>query len=107
MTSWTSSPNFLERPATRNASTMSSHLLSLGLSANLIFPGDDDKDSEAEKELQALVEGLDIKDAVTQRELEDSDEGEENDDGIEGWAEERAKLSEADRKAHDDSVRPV
>jgi hypothetical protein len=66
-----------------------------------ISRGDDDKDSEAEKKLQALAEGLDIKDAVTQRELE------ENDDGTEGWAKERAKLSEADHKAHDDSVRPI
>lgn len=67
----------------------------------------DDKDTEAEKELRALAKGLDIEDIVTQRELEDSDEDDQNDDGTEGWAEERAKLSAADRLEHDDSVRPV
>ena len=54
-----------------------------------------------------MAEGLDVNDAMTQRELEDSDKDEENDDGTEGWAEERAKLSAVDHKEHDESIRPI
>jgi len=69
-------------------------------------PGDD-TDSEAEQELWELAEGLDIEDATTQREWETDEDEDEDDDGIEGWAEERAELSEADREEHDENVRPV
>ena len=54
-----------------------------------------------------MAEGLDIDDALTQRELENFDEDEENDDGTEGWAEKRAKLSAVDHKEHDESIRPI
>ena len=54
-----------------------------------------------------MAEGLDIDDALTQRELENFHEDEENDDGTEGWAETRAKLSAVDHKEHDESIRPI
>jgi len=69
--------------------------------------GGDNWDSEAEQELQELAEGLDIEDAMTQREWETGKDNEEDDDGIEGWANERSELSAADREEHDKSIRPV
>jgi len=69
--------------------------------------GGDNWDSEAEQELQELAEGLDIEDAMTQREWETGEDNEEDDDGIEGWANERSELSAADCEEHDKSIRPV
>jgi hypothetical protein len=66
----------------------------------------DDCDSEAEQELQKLAEGLNIEDAVTQRE-QDMGDDEEEDEEVEGWANKRLKLSAADHKQHDESVRPI
>jgi isopentenyl diphosphate isomerase/L-lactate dehydrogenase-like FMN-dependent dehydrogenase len=63
-----------------------------------------DKDTEANKELQKLAEGLDSEDAETQREV---DNDEEDDEEIEGWANERQKLSAVKHKEHDESTRPV
>ena len=65
--------------------------------------GGDNWDSESEQELQELAEGLDIEDAMTQREWK-TGKDKDNDNGIEGWANERSELSAAD---HDESVRPV
>jgi hypothetical protein len=55
---------------------------------------------EAEEELHALAEGIDLKDLETQRERED-------DDDVDGWVDERNALSVADRDALDASVHPV
>jgi len=68
-----------------------------------ISKGGDNWDSESEQELQELAEGLDIEDAMTQREWK-TGKDKDNDNGIEGWANERSELSAAD---HDESVRPV
>ena len=55
----------------------------------------------AEQELRALAEGIDLEDMETQRE-----QGDDNDD-VEGWVDERNALSVADREELDASVRPV
>jgi hypothetical protein len=68
--------------------------------------GNSDEGTEAEQELRDLAEGLDVEDAVTHREHE-VDDDEEDDEEIEEWADERCKLSAADREEHDESVRPV
>jgi hypothetical protein len=53
---------------------------------------------EAEQELRALAEGIDLEDLATQR---------ERDDDVDGWVDERNALSVADHEALDASVRPV
>jgi hypothetical protein len=68
--------------------------------------GNNKKDGEVEKELQDLAEGLNIEEAMTQREQEVSDE-DKDDEEIEGWADKRRTLSEANRKKHDACTRPV
>lgn len=67
---------------------------------------DNEAMDEAERELQELAEGLDIEEAVTQREREVDNDGDEGDDD-DGWREERERLSVADRKELDESVRPI
>ena len=65
---------------------------------------------EAEQELQDLAEGLDIEEAVTQREREAADDEDDEDnegDDVSGWNEERAKMSVADHDELDESTRPV
>jgi hypothetical protein len=61
---------------------------------------------EAEQELRALAEGIDLEDLATQRERDDNDDDDEDDD-VDGWVDERNALSVADREALDASVRPV
>lgn len=63
--------------------------------------GSNDKDSETEQELQDLVEGLDIEDAVTQKEHKVDDEE------IEEWADKRGRLSATDHKEHSESIRAI
>jgi len=62
---------------------------------------------EAERELRDLAEGIDIEDEMTQGEWEipgDDDDDEENGDG---WVDEVATLSIADREELEVNVRPI
>jgi hypothetical protein len=62
---------------------------------------------EAERELQELAEGIDIEDKQTQDEWEGpDDEGGEGDD-VEGWVDEVACLSVADRVELEENIKPV
>jgi len=56
---------------------------------------------EAELELRALAEGIDLEDVETQGDQEDDD------DNVEGWIDERNVLSVDDHEELDVSVRPV
>jgi hypothetical protein len=58
---------------------------------------------EAERELREMAEGIDIEDDKTQYEWEASEDDENGD----GWIDEVAKLSIADREELEDSIRPV
>jgi hypothetical protein len=68
--------------------------------------GDSDTLDEAERELRELAEGLDLEEATTQseREVRDDEDGDDEDDE---WRYEVASLSASDRKALDESLRPV
>lgn len=59
--------------------------------------------TEAEAELQALADGLDIEEDYIQREVDDEDE----DDDVSGWVNECTLPSLPEREELDASVRPV
>jgi hypothetical protein len=61
---------------------------------------------KAERELRDLAEGIDIEEETMQgqREVPDDDDGEENGDG---WVDEVAALSIADREELEANVRPI
>lgn len=63
---------------------------------------------EAERELRELAEGLDIEEEQTkgEREGQDDEQDEEGEDP-DGWVDEVAGLSVADREALEENIRPV
>jgi hypothetical protein len=65
-----------------------------------------DELSEAEEELQALAEGSDIEEEVTQQEWE-AVEGEPDEDDENDWDEEREGLFVLDREDLDENARPI
>jgi hypothetical protein len=63
---------------------------------------------EAERELREMAEGIDIEDEVTQGEWEEQDNSEEDkDENNDGWIDEVAELSIADREELEANIRPV
>ena len=66
----------------------------------------DDQMDEAEQELQALAEGMDIEEEVTQQEREGLD-GEDDDNDMVDWEDERAQLFMLDREDLDENTRPI
>jgi hypothetical protein len=68
---------------------------------------EDEALNEAEEELHALAEGIDLEDQQMQREQEDADDADDADDNNDGWIDERNALSTEDHEALDASVRPV
>jgi hypothetical protein len=67
---------------------------------------------EAERELQELAEGIDLEDLVMQGEHNEADYDDDDavavdDEDLDGWVDERAGLSTADRQALDKSLQPV
>lgn len=61
---------------------------------------------EAEQELRQLAEGIDEEEVITQREHE-TDEGDGEEDNVDGWIEQWNELSGTDREDLDASLRPV
>jgi hypothetical protein len=61
---------------------------------------------EAEQELQQLAEGIDEEEVITQQEHE-TDEGDGEEDNVDGWIEQWNELSGTDREDLDASLRPV
>ena len=61
---------------------------------------------EAERELIDLAEGIDIEDETTQGEWEVPDDDDDGENG-EGWVDEVAALSVADREELEANVRPI
>jgi len=59
--------------------------------------GDSETLDEAERELQELAEGLDIEEETAQREWEEDEDGEDEDEE-DGWQDEIASLSVADKQ---------
>jgi hypothetical protein len=66
----------------------------------------DNQMDEAEQELRALAEGMDIEEEVTQQEREALD-GEDDDDDIVDCEDERAQLPMLDREELDENTRPI
>lgn len=62
---------------------------------------------EAERELQELAEGIDIEDKQTQDEWEGPDNESGEGDDVEGWVDEVARLSVADRAELEENIKPV
>lgn len=63
----------------------------------------DDALKEAEAELRALAEGIDIEEAITKVEVN----GEGDDDDDDGWIDEQEALDEQELAELEDSVRPM
>jgi hypothetical protein len=57
--------------------------------------------------LKELAEGIDIDDERTKSEWEGTEEEEEEVDNVDGWVDEVAHLSVADRKELEENIRPV
>ena len=63
---------------------------------------------EAMKELRALAGDLDVEELVTQAANSQSDDGDDDeDDDIEGWVDERQKMSELELNELEGDVQPV
>jgi hypothetical protein len=62
---------------------------------------------EAERELSDLAEGIDIEDETTRAEWEGTDNEDDESDNTDGWVDEVARLSAADREELEASVTPV
>ena len=62
---------------------------------------------EAERELNELAEGIDIEDEKMRAEWEGNDEDDEDNEDDDGWVDEVARLSVADREELEANITPV
>jgi hypothetical protein len=62
---------------------------------------------DSKKALQELAEGEEIEERITQQQQEGDEEDDHEDDYADGWSRERETMSSVDRKALDESLRPV
>lgn len=106
-------PNLIESfPGDENRARCFNHVIALVAKSSIrqfdVPKGQADAAlDEAERELKELAEGIDIEDEKTRSEWEGTGEEEDEVDNVDGWVDEVARLSVADRKELEENIRPV
>jgi hypothetical protein len=106
-------PNLIESfPGDENRARCFNHVIALVAKSSIrqfdVPKGQADAAlDEAERELKELAEGIDINDEKTKSEWEGTEEEEVEVDNVDGWVDEVARLSVADREELEENIRPV